>query len=276
VKHAGTSLIVDARTGLRGLSDGLGEWRSDESWRARASEGRGRWLAVVEDATSPAEGLPTDAQVLGAVARASAADDVVVCAAGGLPGELHKLWKASGPGGYHVEYGFSCMGYEIAGGLGVKMAAPEREVWVVVGDGSYLMLNSEIATSVELGLKLNIVVLDNRGFGCISRLQVSTGAAPFNNLFAEGTRGEMPTIDFAAHARSLGAVAVHVSSPDELEAALVASRASSTTSVVVIDTDSKRGTDEGGSWWDVPVAEVSERSEVRAARTAYDDSKRRR
>ncbi len=142
--------------------------------------------------------------MIGAVWRQAGDDAVVVCAAGGLPGELHRLWRPKRPGGYHLEYGFSCMGYEIAGGLGVKMADPSREVIVMLGDGSYLMMNSEIATSVMLGLKLTIVVLDNRGFGCINRLQQSVGGAPFNNLFADARHETLPEIDFAAHAASLG------------------------------------------------------------------------
>jgi 3D-(3,5/4)-trihydroxycyclohexane-1,2-dione acylhydrolase (decyclizing) len=195
---------------------------------------------------------------------------VIVCAAGGLPGELHKLWNASEPGGYHLEYGYSCMGYEIAGGLGVKMARPDREVVVMVGDGSYLMMNSEIATSILLGLKLTIVVLDNRGFGCINRLQRATGGESFNNLFALTRHETLPRIDFAAHAASLGAIATKVSGLSELEVALKQARAANRTSLIVIDTDPLAATEAGGHWWDVAVPEVSERSEVRAARAAYE------
>jgi 3D-(3,5/4)-trihydroxycyclohexane-1,2-dione acylhydrolase (decyclizing) len=191
-------------------------------------------------------------------------DVIVVCAAGGLPGELHKLWQAR-PGGYHLEYGYSCMGYEIAGGLGVKLAAPDREVIVLVGDGSYLMLNSEIATAVAMGLKLVIVVLDNGGFGCIGRLQRATGGAPFNNL--ADTPG---VVDFCAHAESLGAIAEKAGSIAELEAALMRAREASRTSVVVIDTDPSVATEAGGYWWDVAVPEVSNRADVRSARTAYE------
>ena len=172
--------------------------------------------------------------------RAGETSDVVVCAAGGLPGELHKLWRAGAPLGYHVEYGYSCMGYEIAGGLGVKMALPDREVVVVVGDGSYLMMNSEIATSVMLGQKLIIVVLDNRGFGCINRLQQATGGAPFNNLLRDARHEALPEIDFVAHARSLGAEAVKVGSIAELETAFRKARAAKSTQVIVIDTDPDR------------------------------------
>jgi 3D-(3,5/4)-trihydroxycyclohexane-1,2-dione acylhydrolase (decyclizing) len=207
--------------------------------------------------------------VLGAVWRAASDDSVVVCAAGGLPGELHKLWRTRTPGGYHVEYGFSCMGYEIAGAVGVKMAAPDREVHVMVGDGSYLMLNSELATSVMLGTKLIVTVLDNRGFGCINRLQAATGGAAFNNLLADTVHQTLPDIDFAAHAASLGARSEKVAGLAELEAALQRAKASDRTYVVVIDTD-PMSTTPGGAWWDVAVPEVSVRPTVNAARTDYE------
>src|SRR5690606_17657853 len=176
---------------------------------------------------------PSDAQVIGAVQRTIGENGIVVCAAGGLPGELHKLWQANRPGGYHLEYGFSCMGYEIAGGLGVKLARPDADVVVMVGDGSYMMLNSEIATSVMMGRKLTIVVLDNRGFGCINRLQMGTGGANFNNLFEDAYHEEMPQIDFRAHAESMGAHAVKVNSISDLEAALTTAKGHEKTSVVV-------------------------------------------
>jgi 3D-(3,5/4)-trihydroxycyclohexane-1,2-dione acylhydrolase (decyclizing) len=194
-----------------------------------------------------------------------------VCAAGTLPADLHKLWRTSVPGGYHMEYGYSCMGYEIAGGLGVKMALPEREVVVIVGDGSYLMLNSEIATSLLLDQKLIVVVLDNHGYGCINRLQQACGGAPFNNLFADVVKGAdgAPKIDFAAHAAALGALAENVETISELEAALRRARAAERTYVVCIETDPKRTTEEGGWWWEVAVPEVSDRDEVRKARAEY-------
>ena len=209
----------------------------------------------------------------------STTDDIVVCAAGGLPAELIKLWRTRTPGGYHVEYGYSCMGYEIAGGLGVKMAKPDREVIVMVGDGSYLMLNSEIATSVMLGHKLIIVVLDNRGFGCIGRLQRACGDAPFNNLLDEDCTtipGGAPMIDFAAHARALGATAEHVSNIAELELAMKRARAATSTYVISIRTDPHRSTREGGSWWEVAVPEVSARESVREARAGYETALRKR
>ena len=168
------------------------------------------------------------------------------------------------------------MGYEIAGGLGVKMAEPAREVVVMVGDGSYLMLNSELATSVMLGRKLIVVLLDNRGYGCINRLQRATGNASFNNLLADTAHDTLPSIDFAAHARSLGAQAVHAATLVELEAGLAQARAAERSFVVVIDTDPLKATEAGGWWWDVAVPEVSARTEVTAARRDYEAGTRRR
>ena len=206
--------------------------------------------------------------------RSAGPRDVVVSAAGGLPGELHKLWRTPGPGGYHLEYGYSCMGYEIAGGLGVKMAEPEREVFVLVGDGSYLMMNSEIATSVLLDRKLIIVVLDNGGFGCINRLQGASGGAAFNNLFGD-IDGQAPSIDFAAHAASLGAMAEQVTGIAELEAALERAKAADNTYVIAIRTDPVQVTADGGAWWDVAIPEISQRPEVVEARAAYMAATRR-
>jgi len=199
-------------------------------------------------------------------------NDIVVCAAGTLPADLHKLWRTSVPGGYHMEYGYSCMGYEIAGGLGAKMAHPDREVVVILGDGSYLMLNSEIATSVLLDQKLVIVVLDNHGFGCINRLQQACGGAPFGNLLADA--GTPPAIDFAAHARSLGALAEQAKTIADLEAALERARTITRTFVIVIETDPASSTTAGGAWWDVAVPAESARPEVDAARAAYVKARR--
>jgi 3D-(3,5/4)-trihydroxycyclohexane-1,2-dione acylhydrolase (decyclizing) len=214
--------------------------------------------------------LAADAQVVGAVNRAAGPRDVVVCAAGGLPGELHKLWRAAGPNTYHLEYGFSCMGYEIAGGLGVKIARPESEAFVMVGDGSYLMLNSELQTSMMLGRKLIVIVLDSRGFGCIDRLRRALGGESFNNLIRDfDHKASESWVDFAAHAESLGAIGEKVTSIGELEAALQRAKAADRTSVIVIDTDPMATTEQGGTWWDVAVPEVSNRSKVREARAAY-------
>jgi 3D-(3,5/4)-trihydroxycyclohexane-1,2-dione acylhydrolase (decyclizing) len=281
LKWHGVPVRADAGRGLAALSRALGGWRADGAWRAASRERGQRWRDEVSRITGVRDvPLPYDGEVIGAIQRSTAdspRDDIVVCAAGSLPGELHKLWRTAVPGGYHVEYGYSCMGYEIAGGIGVKMAHPGREVIVVIGDGSYLMLNSEIATSVMLGRKLTIVVLDNRGYGCISRLQQAVGGAPFNNLLDDCTDGggTAPAIDFAAHARALGAHAEHVGSIAELEAALARARSSDRTYVVSIDTSPSRSTEAGGCWWEVAVPAVSERAEVDAARRRYEQDKRR-
>ena len=279
LKLGGFALQADARSGLQALDAALPGWKADAAWTAKASKLAAEWRAQVEAITGRRDAkLPYEGEVIGAVQRSaadSATRDIVVCAAGGLPGELHKLWRTSVPGGYHLEYGYSCMGYEIAGGLGVKMARPDHEVIVIVGDGSYLMMNSEIATSVMLGLKLVIVLLDNRGYGCIHRLQQACGGAPFNNLFDDGMRSAdgAPRIDFVAHAASLGAAAEKVDGIAGLEGALKRARASRRTSVVCIETDPNRSTTEGGWWWEVAVPEVSQRKEVVAARKAYEQGK---
>ena len=278
--HA-TELVADVGAGLAALSRALETWRSDAAWEADARKRADGWRADIARITGRRDSaLPYEGEVIGAVQRSAAdspKDDIVVCAAGTLPGDLHKLWRTRVPGGYHVEYGYSCMGYEIAGGLGVKMARPDREVVVILGDGSYLMLNSEIATSLLLDQKLVIVVLDNHGFGCIHRLQQACGGSPFNNLFADTVQGSKgpPNIDFAAHAASLGAIAENVKTIPELEAALERARSSERTYVVCIETDPNRTTEEGGWWWEVAVPEVSEREAVRKARAAYEEGKKK-
>jgi 3D-(3,5/4)-trihydroxycyclohexane-1,2-dione acylhydrolase (decyclizing) len=274
-KHQALSVVGDARTALAALDAMLGAWKAPRGWSDEAVKAKAQWETTAARYTAPTNApAPTDAEVLGALMRSMEKSDVVVCAAGGLPGELHKLWQAGAPLGYHVEYGYSTMGYEIAGGIGVKMALPDREVAVVLGDGSYLMMNSEIATSVMLGTKLTIVVNDNRGFGCINRLQQATGGAPFNNLLDDARHEAMPEVDFVAHARALGAEAVKVKSIADLETAFKAARKAKSTQVIVIDTDPMGSTDAGGFWWDVPVPAVSERKEVDAARRAYEEAKK--
>ncbi len=267
-KHAALPLIADAKVTLEQISERLGPHRAPEPDTGLKAE----WLAAVDGVTAAPAGnaLPTDMNVIGAVQRSLGDDAILVCAAGGLPGELHKLWKARRPNGYHVEYGFSTMGYEIAGGLGVKMARPDREVVVMVGDGSYMMMNSELATSVMLGRKLIVVLLDNRGYACINRLQLATGGESFNNLLDTARHAVPSAIDFAAHAASMGAVAEKVGSIAELEAAMARARAGTRSHVVVIDTDPMPTTAAGGHWWDVAVPEVSARAEVREARKTYE------
>ena len=273
-KHDAHAVVGDAGAVIEALATHLDDWQAPAAWREANAAAVTAWNAAVEAAMTPCDALPSDAQVIGAVWRQASADTVVVCAAGGLPGELHKLWRTHRPGGYHVEYGFSCMGYEIAGGLGVKMADPSREVVVMVGDGSYLMLNSELATSVMLGLKITVVLLDNRGYGCINRLQRATGGQPFNNLLADTRHDTLPAIDFAAHARSLGAAAEKVANLAELDAALARAASSPISTVIVIDTDPVPTTEAGGHWWDVAVPEVSARADVLAARARYDDARK--
>jgi 3D-(3,5/4)-trihydroxycyclohexane-1,2-dione acylhydrolase (decyclizing) len=275
-KHGALPLVADAREGLERLGAALGDWHAASAWTERARSERAAWLRTAASFTAATGGgpLPTDAQVIGAVQRAAQPTDILVGAAGGLPGELHRHWQAGQPGSYHLEYGFSCMGYEIAGALGAKLAHPGREVIAMLGDGSYLMLNSEIATAVALGLKLIIVLLDNGGFGCIERLQAATGNASFNNLRGGAPQTSGP--DFAAHARALGALAFPVSGIAALGEALDAARRAERTTVLVVATEPRAGTDAGGHWWDVPVPEVSARAAVRAARDAYLSARRAR
>jgi 3D-(3,5/4)-trihydroxycyclohexane-1,2-dione acylhydrolase (decyclizing) len=284
LKWHGTSLVADARVGLTQLSAAAAEWTADPAWTAMSKYRASAWEARVTELThvAPQNELPYEAEVIGAIRDSlndsgggSGQRDVVVCAAGTLPAELHKLWRAALPGNYHMEYGYSCMGYEIAGGLGVKMARPEQEVIVMVGDGSYMMMNSEIATSVLLGKKLLIVVLDNRGYGCIQHLQLACGSPHFNNMLddcvPEG--GNTSHIDFVMHARSMGAKAVHVKDVVELKVAMLVARAASTTQVLVIDTTHRRTTDDGGCWWEVAIPEVSSRTEVNNAHARYVEAK---
>ncbi len=263
-KRGASPIIADVKLTLDALSEDLGEWRPGV--RRRHAEAMASWNRSWEQATAAGnERLPSDAQVIGAVWRSIPDDAVVVGAAGGLPGELHKLWRPRTSDGYHLEYGYSCMGYEIAGALGVKLAAPAREVVVMLGDGSYLMLNSEIASSVALGAKLIIVLLDNHGFGCINRLQQATVGEKFNNLLPPE-----PAIDFRAHAEALGAIAQKVVSLAELEAALDRALGAERTTVIVIETDPERSTAAGGAWWDVPVAQISGSGAIMDARKFYD------
>ncbi|PKR53033.1 3D-(3,5/4)-trihydroxycyclohexane-1,2-dione acylhydrolase (decyclizing) [Thalassospira marina] len=269
-KHNALPLIGDAKVILNDLSDALG----DHCFEQPDSALKRDWIAALDAVTATPTGnaLPTDAQVIGAVQRSLDEDGIVVCAAGGLPGELHKLWKTAKPNGYHVEYGYSCMGYEIAGGLGVKMARPDQDVVVMVGDGSYMMMNSELATSVMLGHKIITVILDNRGFGCINRLQMATGGESFNNLLDTARHVEPSAIDFTAHAASMGAIAEKVSSIGELEEAMTRARAATRSYAIVIDTDPLPSTEAGGHWWDVAVPEVSVRPSVNEARSNYQNA----
>jgi 3D-(3,5/4)-trihydroxycyclohexane-1,2-dione acylhydrolase (decyclizing) len=229
-----------------------------------------------------ADGALSQAEVIGLVNDASRPEDVVVCAAGSLPGDLMKLWRTLKAGGYHLEYGFSCMGYEIAGGLGVKLAAPQSEVFVLVGDGSYLMLSGELVTSLQEGVKLTVVLVDNHGFASISGLAHQLGARNEFNRFryrdpATGELdGEFLDIDYAANAASLGARAIRARDRDELVAALRDARDEVRTTVIVVEVDpATRPVPSYETWWDVPVAQVSDSGTVREARLVYEAQRRR-
>ncbi|MDH3263849.1 MAG: 3D-(3,5/4)-trihydroxycyclohexane-1,2-dione acylhydrolase (decyclizing) [Paracoccaceae bacterium] len=273
VKHGAMPLQADARVALGELSAALGKHQA----KAPPAKLKKDWFAKVDPLTAAPKKrneLPTDMQVVGAVQRAAGPDTVIMCAAGTMPGELHKLWKAGRPGSYHMEYGFSCMGYEIAGAIGIKMAEPKRDVVCMVGDGSYLMMNSELATAAMMGVKITVVITDNRGFGCINRLQKGTGGAEFNNLLDHATHVNPSHIDFTAHAASLGAEAVKAASIGDLEAALAKAKKARGPFVVVIDTDPYPSTPHGGTWWEVAVPEVSTRKEVKAARAKYQEGRK--
>ena len=275
-KQAAEAVVGDATLVIEALKNRLsrhsvsGEWV--QSYRKRADA----WHSTVSSALTGGEKPPFQyAHVIGAVDRAADEGSIVLCAAGTLPGELHKMWRAERPGSYHMEYGYSCMGYEIAGGLGARLAHPEREVFVLVGDGSYLMLNSELATAVTMGVKIIVVLFDSLGYSCINRLQQATGGASFNNLFEDTVHETLPAIDYAAHAASLGARSVKANSLGELEDALSEARSQDQCSVIVVDVDPYRDTPIGGAWWDVAVPEVSERQQVKEARRDYENQTRK-
>jgi len=269
MKHGAMPLCCDANAGMTALSGLLGA----QSYQGGDATAKAKWFEAVDPLTNPPEhvnALPTDMQVVGAVQRSAGPNTVVMGAAGTMPGELHKLWKAGKPGSYHMEYGFSCMGYEVAGAIGIKMAQPDSDVICMIGDGSYLMMNSELATAAMMGIKITLVLTDNRGFGCINRLQMGTGGAEFNNLLAHSVHTNPSNIDFVGHAASLGATAVKAASIAELEDALAQAKLADGPFVVVIDTDPYPTTEPGGSWWEVGVPEVSSRPSVNAAREKYE------
>ncbi|WP_031172859.1 3D-(3,5/4)-trihydroxycyclohexane-1,2-dione acylhydrolase (decyclizing) [Streptosporangium roseum] len=272
-KHSGQMLVADARQALDALEPG--DWNADPTWSARATELTRDWQAEIERAYGGTE--LTQPVMLGIVNQA-AEGGVVVNAAGSMPGDLHKLWRATDPGQYHVEYGYSCMGYEIAGGLGVKLAAPEREVFVLVGDGSYLMMAQEIATAVQEGVKLVVVLVDNHGFASIGNLSESVGAQRLGTSYRmRGPSGELDgaflPVDLAANAASLGADVLTANDPGTLRTALAKAMASTRTTVVHVETV-PGPSPETTAWWDVPVAEVSSLPEVRTVRRHYEDHKR--
>jgi 3D-(3,5/4)-trihydroxycyclohexane-1,2-dione acylhydrolase (decyclizing) len=224
--------------------------------------------------------LPSQGEVVGAVDCFSSPTDVVVCAAGSLPGDLHKLWRTRDAKGYHLEYGYSCMGYEVAGAIGVKMAAPEREVYALVGDGSWLMMSSDLVTALQEGIKITVVLIDNGGFASIGGLSASVGSGGFGTRYRRrGADGELSgdrvAVDFAQNARSLGAHVIACRSIADLERGLAEAKAQDRACVLTIETDPSVGVGGYESWWDVPPAEVSEMDGVKAARTAWEEAVRR-
>jgi 3D-(3,5/4)-trihydroxycyclohexane-1,2-dione acylhydrolase (decyclizing) len=271
IKASGLSLVGDADKGLEELGAGLADYRTGSAYLAEIAEARAEWAQAVAEVTDNriTSQLPSDSQVIGAVNRAAPKHAIVVGAAGSMPGELHKLWQTGDVDGYHMEYGFSCMGYEIAAGLGVYMACPERPAIIFAGDGSYLMHNSELATAVMMGASFTLVITDNRGFGCINRLQAATGGAAFNNLFADSHHEILPEIDYVAHAGSMGTHAVMATTLSELEKAVSDSIARGGVNVVVINTDPAPSTQAGGCWWDVAIPAVSERKEIASIHDNY-------
>ena len=268
-KLGALTLVGDARAGLEALATALAGHRVDPQHSELAARLNREWDAEVARLYAGEPGGPVDqAQVIGIVNDTSAPRDVVVCAAGSMPGDLHKLWRTRDPKGYHVEYGYSCMGYEVAGGLGVKLADPDREVIVMVGDGSWLMMSSEIATSIQEGARLTVVLIDNHGFGSIGGLSRSLGSEGFGTAYPN-------EVDLTANARSLGAQAVRVETTAQLAAALADARGADRTTVIVIECDAGRGVGSYESWWDVPVAEVSTMPAVERARAEYERGRAR-
>lgn len=275
-KRGAAPLVSDVREGLAALDEALEGWSAPDAWSEEARRLRAEWNRTVDMHSAAdsegAEDLPSYAQVVGAVNRACEPGDMALAAAGGFPGEFCKNWRSREPGDFDCEFGYSCMGYEIAGALGARMARPKGEVFALVGDGSYLMMNSDILSSVMTGNKLIIVVCDNGGYAVIERLQTFKGGAPFNNRFAS-CRGEEIEVDFAAHARSMGAQAETVRTVSELEAALQRARQADRTFVIAMKTHPAKWTP-GDAWWDVGVPEESARKEVRAARAAHEAARK--
>ncbi|MFE2312498.1 3D-(3,5/4)-trihydroxycyclohexane-1,2-dione acylhydrolase (decyclizing) [Streptomyces sp. NPDC059441] len=275
-KLAARPLVADARTGLEALTEGLSGHRVDAVYEAEYRAGKARWEEVVEAAYRAEDSaVPTQTQVLGALDAVVGDDDVVINAAGSLPGDLHKLWRARGPRQYHLEYGYSCMGYEIPAGIGVQQAAPGTPVWSLVGDGTYLMMPTEIVTAVQEGLPVNLVLIQNHGYASIGGLSEEVGAERFGTAYryraADGTFSGAPLpVDLAANAASLGMDVIRAKTVRELRDGLAAARASDRPTCVYVETDPTPTAPPAEAWWDVPVAEVASRDAASAARERYD------
>jgi 3D-(3,5/4)-trihydroxycyclohexane-1,2-dione acylhydrolase (decyclizing) len=272
-KHGAISLVADAKVALEALSARIGAYRAAPDTAARAA-----WLAAVDaqcQTPVPAGAVPTDAQVIGAVQAVATKDSIAMCAAGTMPGALKLLWQPS-QGGYHMEYGYSCMGYEVAGAMGLKLAQPEREVICFVGDGSYMLANAELATAVMRRIPFTVVLTDNSGYGCINRLQQVCGGVPFNNMYVDCMIEDQPEIDYVAHAASMGAHAVKAKTLADLKSAILSARGKRKPTVIVIETTAAHGPGEGlddaGHWWDVAVPQVHDDANApERLRAAYEN-----
>jgi 3D-(3,5/4)-trihydroxycyclohexane-1,2-dione acylhydrolase (decyclizing) len=281
VKQAAIMVVGDAKAAIAAFEGALAGWRADSGYSAEATALASEWDQTVERAYSAGhEPLPAQSEVIGAVNRASGPRDVVVCAAGSMPGDLHKLWRTRDPKGYHVEYGYSCMGYEIAGGMGVKMAAPDRDVYVMVGDGSYLMLATELVTAVQEWVKITVILVQNHGYASIGALSQSVGSQRFGTAYRYRNKdtgrldGDKLPVDLAANAASLGVHVIRAATIADLDEALKASRAVDGPVLIAIETDPMVSAPDSQSWWDVPVAEVSGIESVASARAAYETARR--
>jgi 3D-(3,5/4)-trihydroxycyclohexane-1,2-dione acylhydrolase (decyclizing) len=279
VKQGGVGVVADARETLDALAGELADYRVSEDYRQHTLDLAKVWDDTVEDVYRLGDGAMTQNNVIGLVNSLSDPRDVVVCAAGSMPGDLHKLWRTRDAKGYHVEYGYSCMGYEVAGGLGVRMACPDRDVFVMVGDGSYLMMATELVTAVQEGLKVIVVLVQNHGFASIGALSESLGSQRFGTQYryrsTEGRlNGDPLPVDLAANAASLGAEVIRANTAGEFADAIKFAKASDRTTVIHVETDPLIGAPDSDSWWDVPVSETSTLASTQRARTTYDQWKR--
>ena len=279
-KHSALPVVADAKETLKELIEGLKNYRVEESWHKKAIEYNKSWDEKVSEYYIDKNQLPvSQVEVVGAVNNFSAPNDVVICAAGSLPGDLHKLWRTQDPKGFHLEYGYSTMGYEIAAGLGAKMACPEREIYIMVGDGNYLMNNHEIITAIQEGVKITIILLNNNGFGSIGGLSESLGSKRFGTKYRYRNNetgeidGNILPVDFIKNAESLGANVIGTDTIESLKNALKMAKESEKTTLIYIETDLVKGI-EGYAWWEVPVAEVSEMDSVNEVYKSYSQNKK--